>query len=156
MPFEKKARATEHAAPRSVVSVENHSSRYCRVRCFAGDLNLDPGFQDPLSLVKGAVMLQLVLPVVQVGASGSSCKCSGTRIPRYRNRSSSLPVFWSAVTVGRLTEDRSMLSDTLCDLYLFFFVPLSRRNDPMMTVLDTAALARISAEAQTVRYCWRP
>ena len=49
-----------------------------------------------------------------------------------------------------------MLSERLFALYRFFFVPLSRRNEPIITKFDTAAAARISADAQTVRYCCNP
>lgn len=58
--------------------------------------------------------------------------------------------------MGRRVDARSIESETLFDLYLFFFVPLSRMKDPMMTKLETKAEARISEDAQTVRYCCLP
>lgn len=84
-----------------------------------------------------------------------SWRCSGIRQPRKRKRSSSLFMDCAAI-VGRRVEVRSMESETLLDLYLFFFVPLSRMNDPMMTKFDTNAEAKISEDAQTVRYCCLP
>ena len=53
-------------------------------------------------------------------------------------------------------EVRSIESETLIDFHLFFFVPLSRINDPMTTKFDTKADAKISEDAQMVRYCCRP
>lgn len=58
--------------------------------------------------------------------------------------------------VGRRVEVRSIESETLIDFHLVFFEPLSRMNDPMTTKFDTKAEARISEEAQIVRYCCRP
>ena len=49
-----------------------------------------------------------------------------------------------------------MLSTVEPALYLAFLGPLSRKNEPRMMALDTVAAARISEEAKTVRYCWRP
>lgn len=86
--------------------------------------------------------------------SGLSCRCSGIRQPKKRNKSSSLPV--DAAIVGRRVEVRSIESETLVDFHLFFFVPLSRMKDPMTTKLDTKAEAKISLEAHIVRYCCRP
>lgn len=86
--------------------------------------------------------------------SGLACRCSGIRQPRKRKRSSSLSV--GCGIVGRLVEVRSIESETLMDFHLFFFVPLSRMNDPMTTKFDTKADAKISEDAQIVRYCCRP
>lgn len=87
-------------------------------------------------------------------SSGLACKCSGIRQPRKRKRSSSLSV--GCGIVGRLVEVRSIESETLIDFHLFFFVPLSRMNDPIIIIFDTKADAKISEDAQMVRYCCRP
>jgi hypothetical protein len=87
-------------------------------------------------------------------SSGLACRCSGMRQPRKRKRSSSLSV--GCAMVGRRVEARSIESETLPDFHLFFLLPLSRMKDPMTTKLDTKADAKISDEAQIVRYCCLP
>lgn len=86
--------------------------------------------------------------------SGLVCRCPGMRQPKNRKRSSSLSV--GCGIVGRLVEVRSIESETLIDFHLFFFVPLSRMNDPIIIIFDTKADAKISEDAQMVRYCCRP
>lgn len=70
-------------------------------------------------------------------------------------RSSSLPQCRFAM-VGRRVDVLSMESVMLPNLNFAFFSPLSRKKDPSTTAFDTAAAAKISELAHTVRYCWRP
>ena len=80
------------------------------------------------------------------------CSSRGMRQPMARNRSSSLSPY-KGTRVGRLVVVRSMLSIVVPRLYLLRLMPRSRTNEPKTTAFATAAEARISVDAQTVRYC---
>jgi len=49
-----------------------------------------------------------------------------------------------------------MLSVVEPNLYFVFLTPRSRKKEPSAIAFETAAAARISADAHTVRYCCRP
>jgi hypothetical protein len=71
------------------------------------------------------------------------------------NRSESLSLL-RAVKVCRRDVRPLVLAVDELYLYFCFLTPRSLRNEPMMTALETAVAARISPEANTLRYCWLP